>query len=74
LKEGFAQPVELARNGLSWLTAPAITALDVILDKAYPGHRVSAETVLHFGPPAAILLASETRDFYFVGMPAGASI
>jgi hypothetical protein len=48
------------------------TALDIIVDKAYPGHRVSADTVLHFGPPAGILLAAEsTKDLNFVGMPAG---
>ncbi|OAL42604.1 hypothetical protein IQ07DRAFT_669274 [Pyrenochaeta sp. DS3sAY3a] len=47
-------------------------ALDVILDKAYPGHRISADSILHFGPPAGILLAAEsTEDFSFVGMPPG---
>ncbi|KAF1811651.1 hypothetical protein P152DRAFT_474381 [Eremomyces bilateralis CBS 781.70] len=54
---------------------PAIfiyAALDIILDKAYPRYGVDAETILHFGPPAGILLTSETtRDFHFVGMPAG---
>ena len=43
-----------------------------ILDKAYPGHRVSANTIIHFGPPAAILLKGETtRDLRFVDMPPG---
>jgi hypothetical protein len=47
-------------------------ALEVILDKAYPGHRISADVILHFGPPAGILLSSETtREFHFVGIPAG---
>jgi hypothetical protein len=46
--------------------------LDVILDEAYPGHRVSANTIIHFGPPAAILLAGETtRGLRFVNMPPG---
>ncbi|KAM4055547.1 AAA domain-containing protein [Hirsutella rhossiliensis] len=36
------------------------------------GHRVSAELTVHFGPPAGIVLASETtRDLHFVGMPSG---
>ncbi|KAL8300493.1 hypothetical protein RB593_010039 [Gaeumannomyces tritici] len=49
-----------------------VPALNVILDKAHPGHRVSADTILHFGPPAGIMLASETtRGLHFVGMPAG---
>ncbi|PVH98925.1 hypothetical protein DM02DRAFT_530208, partial [Periconia macrospinosa] len=40
--------------------------------EAYPGHRISADTILHFGPPAGILLAAEsTEDFSFVGMPPG---
>ena len=46
--------------------------LDVILDKAYLGHRISTDITLHFGPPAGILLESETtRDFYFVSIPPG---
>ena len=46
--------------------------LDVILDKAYPGHRISTDITLHFGPPAGILLESETtRDFHFVGISPG---
>ncbi|PVH90136.1 hypothetical protein DM02DRAFT_548380, partial [Periconia macrospinosa] len=44
----------------------------VIIDEAYPGHRISADTILHFGPPAGILLAADsTKDFNFVGMPPG---
>ena len=43
-----------------------------MLDPPCPGHRINADTILHFGPPAGILLASETtRDLHFVGMPAG---
>jgi hypothetical protein len=53
-------------NGASY------AALDVILDKAYPGHRISADIILHFGPPAGIVLASETtKYFHFVGLPPG---
>ena len=56
--------------GLNLVNGAAYTALDVILDKAYPGHRISADTILHFGPPAGILLTSgTTRDLHFVGMP-----
>ena len=69
-------PVVVNQNthqGLKLVNGAGYTALDVILDKAYPGHRVNAETILHFGPPAGILLASETttRDLHFVGMPPG---
>ncbi|KAH8743852.1 hypothetical protein F5883DRAFT_512064 [Diaporthe sp. PMI_573] len=56
-------------QGLKATNGAAYVALDVILD---PGHRISPNTILHFGPPAGILLAAEsTRDFHFVGMPAG---
>ncbi|KAJ6436948.1 retrovirus polyprotein [Purpureocillium lavendulum] len=48
------------------------TALDVVVNKAFPGHRVSAGITIHFGPPAGIILASETtKDLHFVGMPPG---
>ncbi|KAF1949973.1 hypothetical protein CC80DRAFT_510158 [Byssothecium circinans] len=41
-----------------------------VLDKRHPGHRVSTKFIIHFGPPAAILLRKETtKDFHFVGMP-----
>ncbi|KAH7464438.1 hypothetical protein FOMA001_g17470 [Fusarium oxysporum f. sp. matthiolae] len=68
-------PVVVNKNthqGLKLVNGASYTALDIIVDKAHPGHRVNEETVLHFGPPAGIVLASETtRDFHFVGMPAG---
>jgi len=68
-------PVVVNQNthqGLKLVNGASYTAVDVILDKAHPGHRVSGDTILHFGPPAGILLASETtRDFHFVGMPDG---
>ena len=47
-------------------------AVEVILDKTYPGHRITANTILHFGPPMGISLTAEsTKDYYFVGMAAG---
>jgi len=59
-------------QGLKLVNGASYTALDVIVDKAYPGHRISADTILHFGPPAGILLAGETTsDFHFVGMLPG---
>ncbi|KAL8376641.1 hypothetical protein RB595_007651 [Gaeumannomyces hyphopodioides] len=68
-------PVVVNQNthqGLKLVNGASYTALDVVLDKAHPGYRVSADTILHFGPPAGILLASETTgNFHFVGMPAG---
>jgi hypothetical protein len=59
-------------QGLKLVNGASYTALDVIVDKAYPGHHISANTILHFGPPAGILLAGETTtDLHFVGMPPG---
>ncbi|OAQ58651.1 ATP-dependent DNA helicase PIF1 [Pochonia chlamydosporia 170] len=59
-------------QGLKLVNGASYTALDVILDKAYPGHRISADTMLHFGSPAGILLAAKTtQEFHFVGMPPG---
>ncbi|KJZ69562.1 hypothetical protein HIM_11055 [Hirsutella minnesotensis 3608] len=53
-------------NGASY------TAAEVVADKAYPAHRVSAGQMIHFGPPAGIILESETtKYFHFVGMPPG---
>jgi len=68
-------PVVVNQNtyqGLKLVNGASYTAVDVILDKAYLGYRVSGDTILYFGPPAGILLVSETtRDFRFVSMPAG---
>jgi len=68
-------PVVVNQNthqGLKLVNGASYTALDVILDKAHPGHCVNANTIIHFGPPAGILLASDTtKDFHFVGMPPG---
>lgn len=66
-------PIIVNRNthqGLKLVNGASYTALDVILDKAHPGHRINEDTVLHFGPPAGILLVGETtRGLRFVGMP-----
>jgi hypothetical protein len=68
-------PVVVNQNmhqGLKRVNGARYEAVRVVLDKAYPGHRINADTVLHFGPPAGLLLASETTsDLRFVGMPAG---
>ena len=66
-------PVVVNRNtpqGLKLVNGASYEALDIILEKAHPCYRINADTILHFGPPAAILPASEmTTDFHFVGMP-----
>ncbi|KAK8912236.1 hypothetical protein VCV18_012633 [Metarhizium anisopliae] len=66
-------PIVVNKNtlqGLKLVNGASYTAVDVVLDKAYPGHRISADTILHFGPPAAIvLMADSTKAFKFVGMP-----
>ena len=59
-------------QGLKLVNGASYEALDVVLDQAHPGHRINPWTILHFGPPAGILLASQsTKDFHFVGMPPG---
>jgi hypothetical protein len=66
-------PVGVNQNthqGLKVVNGASYTAVDIVVDRAYPGHRISDNTILHFGPPAAILVAGEsTKNFHFVGMP-----
>ncbi|KJZ68887.1 hypothetical protein HIM_11720 [Hirsutella minnesotensis 3608] len=68
-------PVVVNHNtyqGLKVTNGGGYTAVEVVVDKAYPGHRISADTTIHFGPPAGIVLASETtKTLHFVGMPPG---
>ncbi|GJN72473.1 hypothetical protein PLICBS_006546 [Purpureocillium lilacinum] len=68
-------PVVVNQNthqGLGLVNGASYTAAEVVVDKAYPAHRVSASLMIHFGPPAGIILESETtKDLHFVGMPAG---
>lgn len=68
-------PVVVNQNthqGLRLVNGASYTAAEVVVDKAYPAHRVSAGLMIHFGPPAGIILESETtKDLHFVGMPAG---
>jgi hypothetical protein len=48
-------------------------APDDILHKAYSSHRISVNTIHHFGLPADLILVGESmRCFNFVGMPPGA--
>ncbi|KAM4055461.1 PIF1-like helicase [Hirsutella rhossiliensis] len=47
-------PVVVNQNthqGLKLVNGAGYTAVDVIPDRAFPGHRVSAELTMHFGPP-----------------------
>jgi hypothetical protein len=66
-------PVIVNRNtyqGLKLTNNASYKVLDVILNKAYPGHRINADTILHFNPPAGILLVAESiKDFHFVSIP-----
>ncbi|KAM4064129.1 PIF1-like helicase [Hirsutella rhossiliensis] len=48
-------PVVVNHNthqGLKLVNGAGYTALEVVLDKSYPGHRITADTTVHFGPPA----------------------
>ncbi|KID59374.1 hypothetical protein MBR_10622, partial [Metarhizium brunneum ARSEF 3297] len=38
-------------QGLKVVNGSRYVALDVILDRKYPGYRISRDTTLHFGPP-----------------------
>ncbi|KJZ69660.1 hypothetical protein HIM_10955 [Hirsutella minnesotensis 3608] len=59
-------------QGLKVVNGASYSAVEVIVDKAYPGHRISTDMTIHFGPPAGIILESETtRCLQFVGMPPG---
>ncbi|XP_044715953.1 tetratricopeptide repeat domain-containing protein [Hirsutella rhossiliensis] len=68
-------PVVVNQNthqGMKLVNGAGYTAVDVIPNRAFPSHRVSAELTMHFGPPVGMVLASETtKDFHFVGMPSG---
>ncbi|KJZ70119.1 hypothetical protein HIM_10489 [Hirsutella minnesotensis 3608] len=68
-------PVVVNHNthqGMKLVNGASYSAVEVIVDKAYPGHRISADMTIHFGPPAGIILESETtKDLHFVGMPPG---
>ncbi len=68
-------PVVVNQNthqGLKLANGSSYTAVSVVIDRAYPGHRINEDTIIHFGPPAAIVLESETTtDFHFVGLPPG---
>ena len=68
-------PVTINHNihqGLKLVNGAGYTACEVIVDKTFPGHRISGDMVIHFGPPAGIILASDTtKDFRFVGLPPG---
>jgi hypothetical protein len=67
---GVAVDVYLEFLGGLALGYPNYLALNVIINDAFPEHRISADTILHFGPPAGIILAAQsTRDFRFLSMP-----
>lgn len=68
-------PIVVNQNthqGLKLVNGSSYTAVDVILDNSHPGHHISTDTILHFGPPTAvILMADSTKAFRFVNMPPG---
>lgn len=68
-------PIVVNQNmhqGLKLVNGAGYTGLEVVLNKAYPGHYISADAIFHFGPLAGLLLASETTSgLYFAGMPLG---
>lgn len=67
-------PVAVNQNthqGLKLVNGAYYTAVDVIIDGKFPGYRVDANTLLHLGPPAGLLLTGvATQDLHFVDLPA----
>ncbi|KAF2176070.1 hypothetical protein K469DRAFT_723381 [Zopfia rhizophila CBS 207.26] len=58
--------------GIPVVNGASYTALDVVVDKAHPGHLISTDTILHLGPPAGVLLTGELmKDLHLVDMPPG---
>jgi hypothetical protein len=58
-------PVVVNHNthqGLKLVKGATYMGLEVILDKVCPGHRIEADITVHFGPPAGIILESETTS------------
>ncbi|KAM4065542.1 PIF1-like helicase [Hirsutella rhossiliensis] len=49
-------------QGLKLVNGASYSAVEVIVDKAYPGHRISADMTIHFGPPAGSFSNRRRRD------------
>ncbi|KAJ4214841.1 hypothetical protein NW757_014714, partial [Fusarium falciforme] len=69
-------PVVVTKNinpGLKLVNGAKYKALEVIPDsKSFPGYQLASNIILHFGPPAGIILSSEsTKKFKFDNMPPG---
>lgn len=68
-------PIVVNQNthqGLKLVNSTNYTTLNIILDKTPPGHHINTDTIIHFSPPAGILLASDTtKDLHFVSIPPG---
>jgi len=59
-------------QGLKLVNGAGYTTIDIIFDKAYPGHRINADIVLYFDPPVNILLTSKTtKDLHFISISPG---
>lgn len=57
-------------QGLKLVNGAHYTAVDVIVDPKFPAYRLDANTLLHLGPPAGLLLTGPTtQDLHFVDMP-----
>ncbi|KJZ73070.1 hypothetical protein HIM_07454 [Hirsutella minnesotensis 3608] len=60
-------------QGLKLVDGAGYRAVEVILDKAYPGHRVSADMTIHFGPPAGQKRPWQQNDVTRKGLPCTAA-
>jgi hypothetical protein len=68
-------PVVVNKNthlGLKVTNGQVYEAVGVVIDDRYPGFPVSDQITLHFGPPAGLLLKSDsTESFNFTDIPTG---
>ncbi|KAF4469092.1 arrestin domain-containing [Fusarium albosuccineum] len=69
-------PVVVTKNtnpGLKLVNGAKYQAMEVIPDtKSFPGYQLAPNIILHFGPPAGLILLSEsTKKFKFDDMPPG---
>ena len=68
-------PVVLNRTvwpGLKAVNGAVYTAHQAIIDPKYPGRNIGGNVWLHLGPPAGLLVSSEsTREYEITGLPRG---
>ena len=73
----FAEGMPVVVNQTVWAGLKAVngavyTAHQAIIDPKYPGFNIGGNVWLHLGPPAGLLVSSEsTREYEITGLPKG---